>query len=78
MPRSLRTPRHEALRKLLIEKRKEAGITQEGLTQLLDTYRTYVTYIERGQRRVDVIEFLELADVLGFDPAEAIKHIHSK
>jgi transcriptional regulator with XRE-family HTH domain len=78
MPRTLRTPRHEALRELLIQKRKEAGITQEGLTQLLDTYRTYVTYIERGQRRVDVIEFLELADALGFDPAEAIKHIYSK
>ncbi len=77
MPRTLRTPRHEALRQLLIRKRKEAGLTQVELAKLLDVYRSYLAHIERGQRRVDVIEFLELADAIGFDPAEAIRAIHA-
>jgi hypothetical protein len=31
--------------------------------------------IERGQRRVDVIEFVQLAMVIGFDPMRVLSHI---
>jgi hypothetical protein len=36
-------------------------------------------HLESGQRRVDVIEFLELADILGFDAVEALSAVaHAK
>jgi hypothetical protein len=36
MPNTLRSPRHEALRALLIEWRKEAGLTQTDVARRLD------------------------------------------
>jgi len=33
--------------------------------------------IESGQRRIDVVEFLDLASAIGFDPRDAIKRLSS-
>ena len=35
-------------------------------------YQSFVARLESGQRRVEVVEFLDLAEVLGFDPAKAV------
>jgi hypothetical protein len=29
--------------------------------------------LEGGERRIDVVEFIQLADAIGFDPAAAIR-----
>ena len=76
MPRTLGSPRHEALRKYLIQKRKDAGLTQHELAAALKRSQSYVATIETGQRRIDVVELIDLADVLGFRPPDAIKRIH--
>ena len=73
MPRSLRSPRHEALRAFLVERRKAAGLTQAVLAERLKIHRSYVADIERGQRRVDVVELFALAEAIGFDPGEAVE-----
>lgn len=74
MPRkTLTSARHKALVAFLIESRKAAGMTQEELAARLGEYQSFVARIESGQRRIDVVEFLELADVLGFDPSTALK-----
>ena len=78
MPRSLGSPHHEALRLFLIKKRKEAGLTQAELAEELQMHQPHISLIERGQRRVDVVEFLRLAKILQFDPAEAIRAIDAK
>ena len=44
-------------------------MTQADLAARLGEYQSFV---ESGQRRIDVAEFLELADVVGLDPARAI------
>ncbi len=75
MPRSLRSPRHEALRAFLVERRKAAGLTQAVLAERLKIHRSYVADIERGQRRVDVVELFALAEAIGFDPGEAIERM---
>jgi hypothetical protein len=33
--------------------------------------------IEAGDRRIDVVELLELAEVIGFDPAKIIRTLRS-
>ena len=75
MPRSLHSPRHQALRLFLIEKRKAAGLTQADLAERLNIHRSYVADIERGQRRIDVVELFALAEAIGFDPTEAIERM---
>ncbi|MCA0256140.1 MAG: helix-turn-helix transcriptional regulator [Proteobacteria bacterium] len=66
---------HKALIALLIEKREAAGLTQSDLAAKLNEYQSFVARLESGQRRVDVVEFLELSDLLGFDAASAVKLI---
>ena len=72
MGKTLGSKRHQALIDLLIEKREAAGLTQSDLATRLGEYQSFVARLESGQRRVDVVEFLDLAEALGFDPAKAI------
>ena len=73
--KTLGTERHKALIALLIEKREAAGLTQIELARKLGEYQSFVARLESGQRRVDVIEFLELSKILGFDPYNALRTI---
>jgi ribosome-binding protein aMBF1 (putative translation factor) len=73
--KSLGTDRHKALIGLLIAKREAAGMTQAQLAERLGEYQSFVARLESGQRRCDVVEFIELAQILGFDPSEAIREI---
>jgi transcriptional regulator with XRE-family HTH domain len=77
MSRTLRSGRHEALIALLVEKRREAGLTQAQVARKLKRYQSYVATVESGQRRIDVVEFLDFADAIGFDPRDAIKRLRS-
>jgi transcriptional regulator with XRE-family HTH domain len=63
--KSLFTRKHEQLRQLLVAARKDAGLTQIELAKCLSRPQSYVSKIERGERRVDLIEFLEIAQAIG-------------
>ena len=71
--------RIEVLRILLIERRKQAGMTQAQLAEKLGSgwHQSTVASMENGQRKIDVLEFLKLAEVIGFDPADLLKTVGS-
>ena len=69
MPKTLGDARHEALVASLISARKQCGLTQTQLAERMRVYQSLVARIESGERRVDVVEFIDLGEVLGFDPA---------
>lgn len=50
-------------------------MTQAQLAERLGEYQSFVARLESGQRRVDVIEFIELGSILGFDPETAVREI---
>jgi transcriptional regulator with XRE-family HTH domain len=66
--KSLRSRRHRALCAALKAARKAAGLSQEELAARLKTTQTVIARIEIGERRIDVIEFLDLARALRLDP----------
>jgi transcriptional regulator with XRE-family HTH domain len=75
MPKTLGDNRHEALIAFLVQKRREAGLTQVELAARLKVYQSLIARVESGERRVDVVELIELGEVLGFDPVEAIRNL---
>lgn len=72
MPKTLGSARHKKLIKLLIEKREAKGLTQTQLAKQLGEYQSFVARLESGERRVDVVEYLKLAEVLEFNASEAL------
>lgn len=68
MAKSLYSERHVRLAALLTEKRKQAGLTQAAVASALGRHQPFVANIENGERRLDVVEFLTLAEIIGFDP----------
>jgi transcriptional regulator with XRE-family HTH domain len=73
--RTLDSPRHEALRAFLVEARDKAGLRQIELAKRLRRSQSYVSYVETGQKLVDVVELMEWAEAIGFDAREAIKRL---
>jgi len=61
------------LREQFIQARKSAGLTQAGLALRLGRPQSFVSKYERGERRLDVIEFCEVCRALGIDPVEFLK-----
>ena len=72
MPRSRRSPRHQVLQSLLTEGRVAAGLTQVDLAARLQRPQSFVSKYEGGERRLDVVEFVEVTQAIGCDPAGII------
>lgn len=75
MPRSLRSKRHKRLVELLAHYRREADLKQSEVAEALGRHQPFIANIESGQRRVDIIELLELAEILQFDPHELLAEL---
>ncbi|MDI7920705.1 helix-turn-helix domain-containing protein [Ferirhizobium litorale] len=76
--KTLGSRRHEALVARIIEKRKAAGLTQEDLARALGEHQSFIARLESGQRRIDVIEYLTLAEAIGFNAADEIHYMMSQ
>jgi transcriptional regulator with XRE-family HTH domain len=61
---------YKRLALLLVETRQEAGLTQADVAARLNRPQSFVSKYERGERRLDIIEFGEVADALAVDPIE--------
>lgn len=68
MTKSVFSDKYDRFRQHLIEARKQAGLTQVKLSERLLRPQSFVSKYERGERRLDVIEFFEVAKAIGIDP----------
>lgn len=75
MTKSVYSPKYALLREMLVEERNKVGLSQAALAQKLGVNQTFVSKYELGERRLDVIEFLEIAEAIGFDPLVLIKKL---
>jgi transcriptional regulator with XRE-family HTH domain len=55
--------------------RKAAKLSQAELASRLKTSQTAIARIESGERRIDVVEFIDLARVLKIDPREVLTQL---
>jgi transcriptional regulator with XRE-family HTH domain len=62
-------------RNALVDARRTARLTQAELAKKLRRPQSFVSKYERGQRRLDVVEFLDVARVLKLNPAAFLSDI---
>lgn len=74
MARSFHTYKHDVFRDLLIEARKKSELTQVELAKRLNVPQSFVSKYEIGERRIDFIEFIEIAELLNIDLVDFIKN----
>lgn len=63
---------------MLVERREAAGLTQAAVAARLSRPQSFVSKYETGERRIDVVEFIQIADAVGFDPAAIIKELRRR
>ena len=60
---------------MLIEARNDAGWTQEELAERIRWQQTDISKVERGERKIDVVEFLQFTKAIGVDAAEFVRQL---
>jgi hypothetical protein len=70
-----RTPAYAKVGKYLASVRETAGMSQEQLAKKMGRVQSFVAKIETGNRRLDVVEFAELAKALGVSPQRLLDGI---
>jgi transcriptional regulator with XRE-family HTH domain len=58
---------------LMIGARKTAGLTQHELAKRLHRPQSFIAKYEGGERRVDVVEFIEICKAIEADPNKLLK-----
>ncbi len=61
--------------KLILNARKLSGLTQKQLADILRKNQAYISKYENGDRRLDVIEFLEISHAMNVNPVEIISDL---
>lgn len=75
MEKSIYTREYAAVLRLLREAREQAGITQVELAKKLRQSQSYVSKVERGDRRLDIVQLRTICQVLGLTLAEFVQRL---
>ena len=78
MSSSMHNAASDLLAKAVVELRKKAGMNQRELAAALDREHSYIGRIETGQRRIDLIEWVQILRVLNVDPEQEISRMIRK
>lgn len=73
--KTLRTREHGALIGVLASNREKAGLSQRDLAARLKRPHSFVGRMEAGERRIDVIEFIAIAEAIDADPVEPFRQV---
>lgn len=78
MAKSLHTPEYEYFRSLLVTAREKAGLTQVEVSAKLGHPQSFVAKYEGGERRLDVVEFIQVCAALGVDAQTVLADVQAK
>jgi hypothetical protein len=75
---SVFTDEYAGLLLVLVATRRDAGVSQVELARRLGKPQPFISYIERGVRRVDLIEFYAITRAPGADPRNGVLAGHQR
>lgn len=70
---SLYSKGYKSLTGLLVAARLNAGLTQQQVVDCLGKPQSFVAKYEGGERRLDVIELIDICNTLGVDPISIVR-----
>jgi transcriptional regulator with XRE-family HTH domain len=65
MSKTIYRPEHAVLLSLLKKHRKAAGLTQVQCSKALERPQSFISDVESGTRRLDIVQLRDLCKVLG-------------
>jgi transcriptional regulator with XRE-family HTH domain len=78
LPKGFQDQRYRRLISRLVTERQALGLSQLTLGAKLGTHQQFVSRYETGERRLDVMEFHDVATHLGLDPLRIIHDVLSE
>jgi len=75
---SIRSDLYLRIIELLVQARKDAGITQAELGRRIGQRQTFVSKFELGERRLDIAEFLAVGRAIGTDPFAIVRAVEAE
>jgi ribosome-binding protein aMBF1 (putative translation factor) len=75
MRKTIHSPASQTFCSLFREERQKARLSQERLAEKLNRPQSFVAKIEKGERRVDLVEFLTIASAMGIDPVKFMRKL---
>jgi len=75
MDKTLYSREYGAILRVLQDAREEAGLTQEQLALRLGESQSFVSKVERGERRLDILELRQVSQALMLPFLKLVKRI---
>ena len=76
--KQLRSAKHRALISVIVARREAAGLTQRQLAAKLKRSDSFVWKLEAGERQLNVLEFMEIAKVLGVKASTLMEEVEGQ
>ncbi len=76
--KSVHSEEHRLLRDLLKEARRKAELSQQELADRIGRPQSFVAKYEKGDRRLDLVEVIDIAQGLGTDPLRIVRALVQK
>lgn len=75
MAKSTASARYQYLLDVLQEERNKQGLLQKDLGNKMGKPQSFVSKVERGERRIDPAELVDFCFALGINPSDIIQQI---
>lgn len=72
MPKAIYRPEHDVFLAILKARRAESGMTQTECSHALGRPQSFMSDVERGIRRLDIIQIRDLCSILGCELIDVI------
>lgn len=78
MTKTVHSEKQRKLAEIIHRQRKASGLTQTDVAERLGRHQPFIANIENGERRVDIIELIEIAEIIGLDVEDTIQQLRSR
>ncbi|TIR25972.1 MAG: helix-turn-helix transcriptional regulator [Mesorhizobium sp.] len=73
MPKSVHSTRHRMVAAALASQRRAKGMSQTEVAKVLGRHQPFIANIESGERRVDLVELMDIAKIIDLDVVALVR-----